>query len=278
MSLLELHPSTGEKRPLRGLYLDQGLFHQSTDVKRPFLFTNYITSLDGRIAIPHHSKPGMKVPESTANARDWRLFQELRAQADLLITSGRYLRDISDGRAQENLAIYDDPEFADLGRWRQAQAMPLEPDLAVLSASLNFDIPPKTVQDGRRLWVFTTENADPERVRELERGGATVLRSGPARVDGQLLVQHLADAGYQSVFATAGPKVLHTLLSAGQLDRLYLTFAHRLLAGDPFSSILEGPLLASALDFELHSLFLDAETPGAGGQLFARYDRLIAAG
>jgi len=68
------------------------------------------TQLDGRIAVPHPTRPGLTVPETIANDRDWRLFQELAAQADLIISSGRYLRDWADGRAQEILRV-DDPKF-----------------------------------------------------------------------------------------------------------------------------------------------------------------------
>ena len=60
----------------------------------------------------------MMVPKNIVNDRDWRLYQELAAQADLIISSGRYLRDWADDRAQEILQV-DNPEFADLKTWRQ---------------------------------------------------------------------------------------------------------------------------------------------------------------
>jgi len=43
------------------------------------------------------------VPRAIANERDWRLFQELSAQADIFLTSGRYLREWAKGQAQEIL-------------------------------------------------------------------------------------------------------------------------------------------------------------------------------
>lgn len=272
MSLIELYPTAGGARALRGLYLAEPLPRSNRAGQPPFIFTNYIASLDGRIAIPHHSRPGMKVPEAIVNDRDWRLFQELRAQSDLLITSGRYLRDVVDGRAQENLQIYQNPEFADLGQWRQAAGLAAEPDLAVLSASLNFEVPPSTVAAGRKLWVFTTDEADPERADRIAQQGGIIVRAGSGQVDGQVLAASLGDSGYRTVFGTAGPKVFHTLLAAGRIDRLYLTLAHRLLAGAPFSSILEGPLIDPPADLQLKSLYLDQTSPGAGGQMYAIYD------
>jgi hypothetical protein len=35
----------------------------------------------------------MKIPKNVTNARDRRLYQHFAAQADLIITSGRYVRD-----------------------------------------------------------------------------------------------------------------------------------------------------------------------------------------
>ena len=83
----------------------------------------------------------------------------------------------------------------------------------------------------------------------------------------------MAELGYQAVYSASGPKVAHLLLAAGVLDRLYLTLANRLLGGDPFSSIVEGPLLAPAVDMRLHTLFLDVAGLNGLGQLFLSYRR-----
>ncbi|MFN2221501.1 MAG: pyrimidine reductase, partial [Candidatus Promineifilaceae bacterium] len=100
--VLQLYPLPSQQRPLKGLYLAHDLREQEPRTAgRPTIYSNFVTSLDGRIAIPHPSRPGMMVPKTTANERDWRLFQELATQADLIISSGRYLRDWADGRAQE---------------------------------------------------------------------------------------------------------------------------------------------------------------------------------
>ncbi len=60
------------------------------------------------------------VPKDTSNPRDWRLYQELAAQADLFLSTGRYLRDWAEGNAQEILQM-DNPKFADLREWRIAR-------------------------------------------------------------------------------------------------------------------------------------------------------------
>ena len=125
--VLRLYPQPSGEVPLKGLYLDHDLRAAASREDKAYVYSNYVTSLDGRIAVPHPSKPGLVVPENLANARDWRLFQELAVQADVLITSGRYLRDYADGRAQEILSVYDDPQFADLVSWRTQRGYPPNP-------------------------------------------------------------------------------------------------------------------------------------------------------
>jgi riboflavin biosynthesis pyrimidine reductase len=83
----------------------------------------------------------------------------------------------------------------------------------------------------------------------------------------------MAGLGYQTIYSASGPKVLHLLLAAGVLDQLYLTLAHRLLGGDPFASIVEGPLLAPAVGMRLRSVCYDDAGLDGLGQLFLRYDR-----
>ena len=137
--ITQLYPLPSQERPLEGTYLAHQLRGYGQASGKAFVYGNFITSLDGRIAIPHPSRSGLMVPQNTANDRDWRLFQELAVQADLIISSGRYLRDWADGRAQEILRV-DDPDFADLKAWRLAQGLSPQPDIAVISANWPFMI------------------------------------------------------------------------------------------------------------------------------------------
>lgn len=269
--IVQFIPQPVQTRDLAGLYLSHNLRQPAFSAEKPFVYSNFVTSLDGRIAVPHPKRPGMVVPEQIANDRDWRLFQELAVQADLLITSGRYLRDYADGRVQEILRVYDDPDFTDLKAWRLSQNLPLYPDLAVISGSLDFPIPKALTQGDRTVVVFTTAQADPERIRAKEKDLARVLIAGDETVEGDRLIGQLGELGYQTIYSVTGPKVLHLLLVADQLDRLYLTFANRILGGRPFSSIVEGDLLPTPYDFKLFSLCLDPAGLGGLGQLFAGY-------
>ena len=151
-NLIRLYPLPSQEVPLVGLYLDHDLRRFAERLGRPFVYSNFVTSLDGRIAIPGPTGSGLIVPKQIANRRDWRLFQELVVQADVIISSGRYLRDYAEGHAQEILRTDDnDPLFAGLRQWRIERGLPPQPDIAVISASLDFPIPDTLTDGGRRV-------------------------------------------------------------------------------------------------------------------------------
>jgi len=269
-SILQLYPLPNRERPLLGTYLAHDLRQQSQTLGKPFVYSNFIISLDGRIAVPRASGEGLRVPEQTANERDWRLFQELAAQADVIISSGRYLREWAEGKVQEILQV-DDPRFADLREWRKSQGLPPQPDLAIISGSLRFPIPDILRAGGRKVVVFTTADPDPDRVKEIEAKAGQVIVSGEDGVKGDIMVEHMAELGYQTVYSATGPKVLHLLLAGGVLNRLYLTFANRLLGGSPYSSIVEGVTLEPPVGMTIHSMYLDSQALEGLGQLFVTY-------
>lgn len=272
--LLRLYPQPAEEAPLRGLYLAHDLRRQLAErPDRPYVYTNYVMSLDGRIAVAQPGRADLVLPKTIANERDWRLFQELAVQADVILTSGRYLRQYAEGRGQEILQVYNDPRFADLRDWRLARGLPPYPAFAVVSASLQFPIPPALVQEGRPVIVATTEEADPARVEALRAQLGTVVIAGQRRVEGRPLVEQLVRLGYRLIYNATGPQVMHLLLADDMLDRVYLTVVSRLVGGDPFAPLVQGPLLSPAVGLRLHSLYWDAYALEGDGQLFLCYDR-----
>lgn len=274
-NVTQLYPQPTQEHPLIGLYLNHNLRQFDDDHGRAFVFSNYVVSLDGRIAIPHPTRSGLTVPKAIANDRDWRLLQELTAQSDIVLSTGRYMRDIADGRAQEFLQV-EDPKFADLREWREKQGMRPFPDVAIISRSLDFTIPDLLTENGRKVLIFTDPDPDLDRVAQLEEAGGQVFitEEGPeGGVDGVKMVAQLTLMDYKVVFSASGPKILHMLLSAGVLDRLYITQTSRILGGDPFATIVEGPIFDPPYDMTLNTLYYDPHAPENMGQLLLSYDR-----
>jgi len=269
MRLLELYPKAQQSCGLQGCYLALAL-HRQAAVGEVLIYANYIASVDGRISVRNDTSGEYVVPDAIANPRDWRLYQELAAQADVMLTSARYFRQLATGTAQDLLPVGMQAAYADLGVWRKEQGMASQPDVVVISRSL--DIPEaalEKVQD-RRVMVCTSEAAPERQISRLESLGVDVVIAGKQRVEGIALQQSLVARGYRSAYMIAGPEVHRTLLADKVLNRLFLTTHLQLLGGNAFHTILSGGLDAP-VPMQLRSLYLDQPSRQAG-QLFAQYD------
>jgi riboflavin biosynthesis pyrimidine reductase len=249
--------------PLRGLYLaDEVPPREGT---RPFVYTNFITSLDGRIAQPDPQTRLRRVPPAIANERDWRLYLELAAQADVLLTTARHLRAVAAARHADLLAL-----DADLADWRTGCGMPPEPKVAVLSERLELPLESLLPGYAHRLLVVTSRSADRGRVAAAEAAGVPVLEAGAGPgLGGRAVIEALGSVGLPRVYSIAGPRVHHTLLEAKVLDRLYLTVALQVIGGEEVDTLSRGASLEPPAAFGLRSLYRDP----AGGQLFACFER-----
>lgn len=270
--VLRLFPAPSQPVPLHGLYLDEALRPPGT-AAQPFVYASFIASLDGRISLPDPETQTRKVPNATANPRDWRLFQELAASADVVVTTGRYIRDLAAGVAQDSLPISDKAAFADLIEWRRRRGLTPQPAVAIVTAGLNLPIPESLLQSGRPIYIATGAAADATHIDDLTARGVRVLKAGAGtRVEGAALLAALAAEGFGNIEMVAGSELLNTLLVDNVFDRLYLTQACRLLGGIAFDTLVKGNPLEPPADFKLRALSYDAGENGSIEQLFAVYD------
>lgn len=269
-----LHPSDDRSpRALRGLYLEQPLEPPGWPGGL-FVYSNFVTSLDGRIALDAPAAGASGVPPQTANPRDWRLFQELAGRAGIIITSGRYLRQFAAGSAQDVLPVGNDAAFDDIRAWRRSEGLTPQPDVAVISASLDFEVPDTLLQERRRILVLTSAESPHERRCAHEARGCSVVVCDKGHgVSGAGVARSLVEAGYRRAYSVTGPQILRLLLADGVLDTLFLTHALRALGGRNFDTIVEGDTLVDAPAFELRTLYMDPNAPEGASQLLACYDR-----
>lgn len=266
MRAIRLVPGPAQDVAVKGLYLDPRL---PAAPGKPFIYGNFLSSLDGRIAVG--GGPDARVPERLTSAADLRLLCELQAQADCLITHGGYLRALAAGTLGNILQVGAAADTADLAAWRAQQGLPAQPDIVVASASLQFPVPEFVDQRRQRFIVVTTSQAPAERVSRLENRGCPVIRIGGGPwVEGAALIRALQQFNYRRIYLLAGPLVLHTMLQHGQLDRLYLTIRHQIIGGEDFHTMVRGPLLGDAGALVLRELYLDDAAPD--GQLFAVFE------
>jgi len=269
--ILQLYPASPQPRQLNGLYLALNL-HRRIEQDDVLIYSNYIASVDGRISLrdadSDANSEAFVVPKSIANKRDWRLYQELAAQADVMLTSARYFRQLARGSAQDLLPVGNAPEYDDLNEWRRQQGMKPQPDVMVLSNSLDIPLAALEKIQDRRVIICSSERADDKQVARLASLGFVVWIAGRERVEGKTLKQQLIACGYRSAYMIAGPAVHRTLIAADVLDYIFLTTHLSLLGHDAFHTILSGQLDQPAM-LQLQRLYLDRGAIST--QLFAQY-------
>lgn len=270
--VLPLYPNPGAPQPLRGLYLAHRL-HEIGSASEPLVYGNFVSSLDGRIALIDSESGASYHPKDLTSANDFRLFLELHAQADCLITHGGYLRSLNQRRLGNVLQVGASGAGDDLIGWRQENGLAAQPAIVVASGSLNFPVPEEIKANGQPLYIATGKTADPSRVRALQQRGFELIFAGDnATVEGAPLVRALGERGYKTLYLVAGPRMLETMLRDQKLAKLYLTLTHRLLGGEQFHTMIPGPPLGAAGYLKLRTLYYDSGDADQKAQWFAQFD------
>ena len=269
--MLRLYPPPARARRLEGLYLSERLPPPAPGAPA-LVYANFVTSLDGRIAVTDGGGTS-RLPEGLTNPRDWRLFQELQAHADCLVTHGGYLRSLAAKRLGNVLQVGLAVGGEDIAEWRAEQGMAAQPAVAVLSKSLDFSIPDSLAANRQPVHILTTASARRERRSAFEKEGFDVVVTGSGPwVRSRDAVGVLAERGYRRLYLQTGPRMLAAAIRERTLSRLYLTIRTRLVGGERFDTMVRGDLLGDAGSVRLEALYLDETAGRDGGQLFARFD------
>lgn len=265
-SLIKLYPLPSLDRALYGAYLDHDL-RALASPERGYVYTNFIVSMDGRISETDPNTGIRQVPSAMTNDHDLRLFAELAAQADVLLTSARHLRAAAAGKYL-NLLVLDHELIAG----RKAKGLTPQPRIAVVGQSLDFPVELLADELKARLFVITTNDAPRPQREALIREGIEVMvvDEGPT-LSGRAIMDVLMGRNFYYIYSIAGPKLFRTLLEAKLLHRLYLTLAPMLVAGDG-DSLMVGPRFGAPQGFRIVELYFDAQQPQNTGQLFATFE------
>jgi len=251
-----------QELPLQGVYLALNL-HQQAKQGDVLVYANYIASLDGRIALFDEAMGEYAVPKSIANGRDWRLYQELAGQADVMLTSARYFRQLAENKAQDLLPVGSGAKYADIKLWRERQGLKPQPDVMVLSNSLNIPLTAlEKVQD--RQVIVLTSSQNMSKIETLENAGVLVKQTD--EVTGKFVRQTLTHLNYRSAYMIAGPQVHSTLMADSCVDELFLTTHFTLLGGTKVSGLVDVDL-PQAQSMKLLSAYLDTQD----NQMFQRF-------
>ncbi|MDD5321237.1 MAG: dihydrofolate reductase family protein [Methylococcales bacterium] len=267
-NLICLYPQFCENISIEGLYLAHQI-HKLGTKEMPFVYANFLSSLDGRIALEDSSQCSSYIPKHLTTASDFRLFMELQAQADCLITHGGYMRALNEGRLGNILQIRD----KDLIAWRRDNGLKPQPAVVIASASLNFPFHKSLLEHQQAVYIATGQDADPERTQYWKDKGHPILVVGEDQmVHGAALISKLTSLGYKGIYLIAGPQMLDTVIREKQLSRLYLTITHQLIGGKDFRTLLTGSMLGPEGNLMLETLYYEPNSPIGSGQFFMQFD------
>lgn len=266
-NFLRLYPDMSAIADSKGLYLAHELNRRGRPGS-PFVYANFLSSLDGRIALEDKVQGGAHIPKHLMTASDFRLFMELHAQADCLITHGGYLRALNEGRLGNILQVRD----KHLIEWRQYHGLKPQPAVIIASASLNFPMHTSLREHDQPVYIATGAKADPKRISYWRDSGYPILFTGNEHmVQGAALMGELGRLGYQSIYLIAGPRMLDTVIREKQLSRLYLTMTHQLIGGQNFRTVLSEDPLGKEGNLRLEALYYEQNSPPGSGQFFIQF-------
>jgi riboflavin biosynthesis pyrimidine reductase len=266
-NLLRFYPDPCEKVSIKGLYLAHQL-HKLAKAESPFVYANFLSSLDGRIAVEDAVQGCTYIPKHITTASDFGLFMELHAQADCIITHGGYMRALGEGRLGNILQVKD----KNLAAWRCNNGLQPQPAVIIASASLNFPMHNSLHEHAQAVYIATGSNADPERIRYWQDLGYALLFTGEDHmVHGAPLIDALNGLGFKAIYLVAGPQMLDTVIREKQLSRLYLTITHQLIGGKDFRTLLTGSMLGPEGNLTLEALYYEQDSPPGSGQFFMQF-------
>jgi len=257
--------------PIEVLYDSQGLagsdlgpelaslYGGNLGIRRPTVYANFVSSIDGIVAVPGPVESGRAL--SGAEEADRFVMGLLRGFADAVVVgAGTFRRAAGDLWYPEAICPEGGAELVNL---RRRLGLREHPAFVVVTASGVIDTSQAALRESL---VMTTPQGE-ARLRGLLPKGSTVVVMGQAPIAAQSMLDFLRKSGFERILVEGGPTLLGHFLEANLVDELFLTTTPRLygrVPGDQRRSLLEGG------DFEGRAATL-MSLRRHGSFLFARY-------
>lgn len=201
-------------------------------MKLPSVSANFAISIDGKIAAR------TKGSSSFTSARDRRRMLELRAEADAIL--------IGRGTLEADNIPMRLPSRG-LQQRRVRAGKPAEPLRVVFSNSGRLRKNLRIFEDGAPIVVFTTKAIPAATRRWLEKIAVVLIEPRGKRVDPCRALAILArNYGVRSVLCEGGAELFRSLVVAGLVRRLHITFAPIVIGGADAPTLL-GPARTALL-------------------------------
>jgi len=201
----------------------------------PRVFANFVTSVDGVVALPGDSESGQII--SGRNTADRFVMGLLRACADaVLIGAGTFRH--SRGHLWHPDRIY--PAAASLfAEARRALGLSPAPRLVLVSASGELDVNEPAVQSAL---IVTTQRGQ-ARLQGRTPESTRVIVAGAERIALPRVLELMREQGLRQVLTEGGPSLFSELVAGSLIDELFVTTAPSLFgrfANDQRKSLADG--------------------------------------
>jgi len=228
-------------------------------LERPKLYANFVSSVDGVVALAGALESGQVV--SGNNEPDRFIMALLRAASDaILVGAGTFRKAGGDGWYPESVYPAAAEHFAEL---RKQLCLRPHPLLVVVTASGQIDPKQPALRD---CLVITSPQGEMRLRGKLQSGTRMAVLSGK-RFNGHSLLELLHAQGSHAILTEGGPTLVSQLLKEGLIEELFLTTSPRLFGrrtGDERKSLVEG--------FDLGGRFLKlASVRRQESHLYLRY-------
>ena len=269
--VVQLYPQSTDSVQLQGLYLAHNLLTPKNN-ELPVIYANFLTSMDGRIAIKHDEDEYYQLPAQLKSNEDFMLLLELYAHADCIITHGGYMRALNAGRLGNVLQIPNTPETEYLHEWRKRKKMKPNPDVVIVSGSLNFPWHDSLDNSGQSVYIASGGLAAEQKHQEWFQREHKVHRFGDTmHVDVDDLMNFLQANNYRSVYLMAGPDLLQDMIEKNYVQHFFVTMSHQLLGGKSYKSLLNGDMLSNSRHLKLEQMYLDIESSNSLSQCYMHF-------
>ncbi|HET9613919.1 MAG TPA: dihydrofolate reductase family protein [Candidatus Limnocylindrales bacterium] len=272
----ESGPSRGDGMPgvLRARYGGELTIPVGTD--RPTLLVNFVTSLDGVVALAAGEEPGGGVISGRFEP-DRFVMALLRAVSDVVLVGAGT---IAGGSNHQWTADHLAPELAPaFGEWRRRLGLARQPTTAIVTGSGEVRLGRRGLDDRDVPVVFLTTPRGAGRLaaQQLPSDVAVEVVGRGDGLEPEELGRWLATRRGQVVLSEGGPHLMGGLVSADVVDEYFLTVAPQVLGrgGDAAGavagrfSMVEGTALSPG-DSRWHEL---VSVKRAEDHLFLRYRR-----
>ena len=219
--VVRLYPDSGGSESLQGLYLRRDKLAGGNN-SSPLVYANFLTSIDGRIALREQGDAHYQLPDELKSDEDFQLFLELYAHADCIITHGGYMRSLASGRLGNVLQLPKQEWTQYMHEWRAEQGLSPNPDVIIVSGSLDFPWHPSLNDSQQRTHIATGGKSDQACKQQWLDAGHHVHEFGSGKhVDVTGLMGFLTQQKYRSVYLVAGPQLLQDFIAHNYIERFF---------------------------------------------------------